>query len=83
MESITITNSTYQSKIDAFTRALEHLNKAMVIIREQNPNAKEIQKNLPFFKAYQDAESECAASICDISDAIGELVREDLTNVYL
>lgn len=83
MEKITISNSVYQGKIDAFERALVLLKDVKNIIREQSPNVKECADNPGYFDAWSDADSNCTVAICDISRAISELIQDDIANVYL
>lgn len=83
MEKVTISYSKYQGKIDAFSEALNHLKEAMRIIEEQNPTLKEHQQMPAFGCAWYDAESECSAATCSLSDIIGHLVAENLKESYL
>ncbi|NDV93479.1 hypothetical protein D0T84_00915 [Dysgonomonas sp. 521] len=83
MATIEIKGSRYQKRIDAFTEALKLLNAAKEIILANVPDYKEGCELVGYRNSVTDAESDCTSTICDISSAISELVREDVSETYL
>nr|WP_297167411.1 hypothetical protein [uncultured Dysgonomonas sp.] len=81
--TITIINSTYQNKIEAFEKALSHLRYAMQIIRTQAPTLKEHKELTGYAGAIFEAETDCSSTIIDLSTAISELVKDNISNSYL
>ena len=82
MKTITMKGFDHQKQIDALTEALGHLQKAYSIIEAQDiENSKD---EIPlYFKNWFEAESGVSGIICYVSNAIGALVAEDISNVYL
>lgn len=72
----------HQKQIDALTEALGHLQKAYSIIEVQD--IEDSKDDIPtYFKNWFEAESGVSGVICYVSNAIGALVAEDVSNVYL
>ncbi|PXV62085.1 hypothetical protein CLV62_12238 [Dysgonomonas alginatilytica] len=81
METITMKGFDHQKQIDALTEALGHLQKAYSIIEGQGMDSK--NKMPRYYESWFEAESGVGSIICYVSDAIGTLVAEDISDVYL
>lgn len=71
----------HQKQIDALTEALGHLQKAYSIIEAQYIENCKDEISL-YYKNWIEAESGVSGIICHVSDAIGALVSEDVSNIY-
>lgn len=82
MKTITMKGFDHQKQIDALTEALGHLQKAYSIIEAQHIEDSKEQLST-YYRNWFEAESGVSGIICRVSDAIGALVSEDVSNICL
>ena len=83
MKELEIKGLSSQNKTEALKETLEHLNKALSSIYKANPTMKEIEDFPDYYNHWFDAEYNCRLTVSNVSDSIGSLIANDLTDKYL
>lgn len=83
MKTITITDAKHQDKINELSKALVHLREAMIIVKGLAPTRQDQIDRPAFCDVYYESESSLSLTICNVSSALSEFVREDVTDMYM